>query len=115
MSMKNQRPSNPLTVQRNLKGILILSHVFLRWYVLQCKPGQKKKDYRGELEVRTSFTVKVVPENSNGEGSTQDLSNKKNKGSLQSLNKAAANLGGSLMSLGHKVSSLLTRLNPESR
>jgi len=74
-----------------------------RWYVLQCKPGQKKKEYRGELEVRTSFAVKVVSDNINAEGSTTDLSNKKNKGSLQSLNKAATNLGGSLISLGQKV------------
>jgi len=41
--------------------------------------------------------------NQNAEGSTADLTNKKNKGSLQSLNKAAASFGGSLMSLGQKV------------
>ena len=76
-----------------------------RWYPLQCKPGQKKSDYRGELEVRTSFTVKAVTNNANGggEGSTLDLANKKNKGSLQSLNKAASNFGGSLLRLGQKV------------
>ena len=31
-----------------------------RWYPLKCKPGQSKNDYRGDLEVRTAFTVKAV-------------------------------------------------------
>jgi len=75
---------------------------FFRWYPLQCKPGQKKSDYRGELEVRTSFTVKAVS-NAPADGSSLDLTNKKNKGSLQSLNKVASNFGGSLLSLGQKV------------
>ena len=64
-----------------------------------------KNDYRGELEVRTAFTVKAVTQNDIG--STADLSNKSkasHKGSLQSLNKAAANFGGSLLNLGQKVS-----------
>lgn len=85
-----------------------------RWYPLKCKPGQKKDDYRGELEVKTSFTVKAVDEDkqkrsSKGKevaGSVSDLAGSKkdkNKGSLQSLNKKAGALGGSLMSLGSKV------------
>ena len=78
-----------------------------RWYTLQCKPGQKKSDYRGELEVRTSFTVKAVS-NAQAEGSSLDLANKKNKGSLQSLNKVATNFGGSLLSLGQKVRQILS-------
>ena len=73
-----------------------------KWYPLKCKPGQTKNDYRGDLEVRTAFTVKAVTHNDSG--STTDLSNKsKHKGSLQSLNKAAANFGGSLLTLGQKV------------
>ena len=28
-----------------------------KWYPLQCKPGQSKTDYRGELEVRIEFKV----------------------------------------------------------
>lgn len=62
-----------------------------RWYKLMSKPGQEKKDKdRGELEVRTQFTVKA--------GSLSDLSKKdKNK---SSLNNIASNKGGSLLSLG---------------
>ena len=72
-----------------------------KWYPLKCKPGQSKSDYRGDLEVRTAFTVKAVTQDT---GSTADLSHKsKHKGSLQSLNKAASNFGGSLLNLGQKV------------
>ena len=53
--------------------------------------------------MRTSFTVKAVTNNAAGEGSILDLAAKKNKGSLQSLNKVASNFGGSLLSLGQKV------------
>ena len=63
-----------------------------RWYKLQSKPGhEKKKDKdRGELEIRTSFTVKA--------GSIGDLSKKdKNKSSLSNI---ANGVGGSLLSLG---------------
>lgn len=63
-----------------------------RWYKLQSKPGHdKKKDKdRGELEIRTSFTVKA--------GSIGDLSKKdKNKSSLSNI---AGGVGGSLLSLG---------------
>ncbi|KAG5684100.1 hypothetical protein PVAND_013348 [Polypedilum vanderplanki] len=62
-----------------------------RWYKLQSKPGQEKKDKdRGELEVRTAFTVKA--------GSLSDLSKKdKTKSSLSNI---ANNVGGSLLSLG---------------
>jgi hypothetical protein len=48
-------------------------YIYYRWYPLQCKPGQKKSDYRGELEVRTSFTVKAVTNSGTGEGSILDL------------------------------------------
>lgn len=62
-----------------------------RWFKLLSKPGQDKKDKdRGELEVRTQFTVKA--------GSLSDLSKKdKNKSSLSNI---ANNVGGSLLSLG---------------
>ncbi|XP_070491755.1 rab11 family-interacting protein 2 isoform X2 [Chironomus tepperi] len=62
-----------------------------RWFKLQSKPGQEKKDKdRGELEVRTSFTVKA--------GSLSDLSKKdKNKSSLSNI---TGSVGGSLLSLG---------------
>jgi len=68
------------------------------WYTLQCKPGQNKTGYRGELEVKIGFTVRAC--DSVG-GSTADLA-KKNKGSMSSLNKVAGNIGGSLLSLGGK-------------
>lgn len=62
-----------------------------RWFKLLSKPGQEKKDKdRGDLEIRTAFTVKA--------GSLSDLSKKdKNK---SSLNNIAGNKGGSLLSLG---------------
>lgn len=57
-----------------------------RWYKLQSKPGQEKKaKERGELEVRTAFTVKA--------GSLSDLSKKEK-------NKSSNNIAGSLLSLG---------------
>ena len=58
-----------------------------RWYTLKCKPGQSKNDYRGDLEVRTAFTVKAVDKDSDKLGSTADLSSKSKRGSLTSLNK----------------------------
>lgn len=62
-----------------------------RWYKLMSKPGQEKKDKdRGDLEIRTAFTVKA--------GSLSDLSKKdKNKSSLSNI---AGGVGGSLLSLG---------------
>lgn len=62
-----------------------------RWHKLLSKPGQEKKDKdRGELELRTQFTVKA--------GSLSDLSKKdKNKSSLSNI---ASSVGGSLLSLG---------------
>lgn len=62
-----------------------------RWFKLQSKPGQEKKEKdRGEIEVRTAFTVKA--------GSLSDLSKKeKNKSSLSNI---AGGVGGSLLSLG---------------
>lgn len=61
-----------------------------RWFKLQSKPGKEKKKERGELEVRIAFTVKA--------GSLTDLSKKeKNKSSISNL---AANVGGSLLSIG---------------
>ena len=57
-----------------------------RWYPLQCKPGQNKTDYRGELEVKIGFTVRA---SNNMGGSTADLA-RKNKGSISSLNKVAS-------------------------
>lgn len=62
-----------------------------RWYKLLSKPGQEKKEKdRGELEVRTAFTVKA--------GSLSDLSKKeKTKSSLSNI---AGGVGGSLLSLG---------------
>jgi len=110
-----------LTVlHRNLIGVdEFLGHVALplkdfdvyerpktRWYELKCKPGQSKKGYRGELEVRIGFTVKASE--SLG-GSTSDLS-KKNKGSMSSLNKVAGTIGGSLMSLGNKEKKNIKKL-----
>ena len=52
-------------------------HLFLwyRWYPLKCKPGQNKTDYRGDLEVRVSFTVKAVQNQDHG-GSTASIANK---------------------------------------
>lgn len=62
-----------------------------KWYKLLSKPGQEKKDKdRGDLEVRTAFTVKA--------GSLSDLSKKdKTKSSMTNI---ANNVGGSLLSLG---------------
>jgi Rab11 family-interacting protein 1/2/5 len=61
-----------------------------RWYKLHSKPGKEKKKERGDLEVRTAFTVKA--------GSLSDLSKKeKNKSSLSNI---AHNVGGSLLSIG---------------
>jgi len=68
------------------------------WYPLECKPGQKKTDYRGDLEVKIGFTVRA---SESVGGSVADLT-KKNKGSISSLNKVAGNIGGSLLSLGGK-------------
>lgn len=60
-----------------------------RWFKLLSKPGHDKKDKdRGELELRTAFTVKA--------GSLSDLS-KKDKNKLSVGNVAG---GGSLLSLG---------------
>jgi len=69
-----------------------------KWYTLKCKPGKAKTDYRGELEVRTGFTVRA---NNTVGGSVADLT-KKNKGSVSSVNKVAGSIGGSLMSIGSK-------------
>uniref|UniRef100_A0A0K8TMX5 Protein kinase c conserved region 2 n=1 Tax=Tabanus bromius TaxID=304241 RepID=A0A0K8TMX5_TABBR len=62
-----------------------------KWYKLESKPGQEKKDKdRGELEVRTMFTVVS--------GSLSDLSKKeKHKSSIGQL---ASSVGGSLLSIG---------------
>lgn len=82
-----------------------------KWYTLKCKPGQSKNDYRGDLEVRTAFTVKAVSNDAAAADSTADLSNKsKHKGSLQSLNKAAANFGGSLLNIGQKEKKHLKKI-----
>ena len=81
-----------------------------RWYSLKCKPGQNKNDYRGELEVRTAFTVKAVDRDSDKLGSTADISSKAKRGSLTSLNKAVGNIGGSLMSLGQKEKKNIKKL-----
>jgi len=72
--------------------------VYDSWYPLECKPGQKKTEYRGELEVKIGFTVRA---SESVGGSVADLT-KKNKGSISSLNKVAGNIGGSLLSLGGK-------------
>ena len=48
-----------------------------RWYPLLCKPGQRKTEYRGELEVTVGFTVRA------SQGRRDSVS----KGSLSSLNK----------------------------
>jgi len=69
-----------------------------KWYPLGCKLGQKKSDYRGDIEVKVGFTI--VASDKIG-GSEIDLSKKK-KGSSSSINKVAGNIGGSLMSLGKK-------------
>jgi len=81
-----------------------------KWYPLKCKPGQSKNDYRGDLEVRTAFTVKAVDKDSDKLGSTADLSSKNTRGSLISLNKAVGNIGGSLMSLGQKEKKNIKKL-----
>jgi len=93
-----------------LKDFDVYDRPRTKWYKLQCKPGQGKNDYRGELEVRTAFTVKATQ---NEIGSTADLSGKSknsHKGSLQSLNKAAANFGGSLLNLGQKEKKHLKKI-----
>ena len=85
--------SNSFKIVKRIKNNLSLNFGFV----------SGKNDYRGELEVRTAFTVKATQ---NEIGSTADLSGKSknsHKGSLQSLNKAAANFGGSLLNLGQKV------------
>lgn len=104
-----------------------------RWYNLQCKPGQNKTGYRGELEVsrkifeisflkifwflfhqnfacqvKIGFTVKANDTASTA-GSVSDLT-KKARGSISSLNKVAGSLGGSLLSLGGKEKKNLARL-----
>ncbi|XP_055370846.1 uncharacterized protein PF3D7_1120600 isoform X2 [Condylostylus longicornis] len=62
-----------------------------KWFKLQSKPGQEKKDKeRGELEVRINFTVKA--------GSLSDLSKKEKHKS--SFNQLASSVGGSLLSIG---------------
>ncbi|XP_063840118.1 rab11 family-interacting protein 1-like isoform X1 [Scylla paramamosain] len=64
-----------------------------RWHKLRGKPEKDRKKgekERGELEVRVAFTVKS--------GSLLDVTDKKKNKSITSLK----NLGGSLMSLGHK-------------
>jgi len=82
-----------------------------KWYQLKCKPGQNKNDYRGELEVRTAFTVKAVDtRDSDKLGSTAEISSKAKQGSLISLNKAVGNIGGSLMSLGQKEKKNIKKL-----
>ena len=56
--------------------------LWYRWYPLKCKPGQNKTDYRGDLEVRVSFTVKAVQNQDHG-GSTASIANKnKHKGRI---------------------------------
>ena len=78
-----------------MKILVFMPHIMVsrvRWYPLQCKPGQSKTDYRGELEVRLEFTVKA---SENVGGSVSDLRNKK-KGSLSNV------VGGSLMNIGSK-------------
>ena len=90
---------------------IFISNDFLpRWYPLKCKPGQNKNDYRGDLEVRTAFTVKAVDRDSDKLGSTADISSKAKRGSLTSLNKAVGNFGGSLMSLGQKEKKNIKKL-----
>lgn len=81
-----------------LKDFDVYERPKTKWYPLKCKPGKTKTEYRGELEVKTGFTVKA---NNTVGGSVADLT-KKNKGSISSLNKVAGNIGGSLMSLGSK-------------
>ena len=78
-----------------MKILVFMPHIMVsrvRWYPLQCKPGQSKTDYRGELEVRLEFTVKA---SEHVGGSVSDLRNKK-KGSLSNV------VGGSLMNIGSK-------------
>ena len=61
-----------------------------RWFNLQSKLGHDKKDKdRGELEIRTAFTVKA--------GSLSDLSKKETNKS--SSNNVSFGFGGSLLSL----------------
>jgi hypothetical protein len=75
--------------ERCLNGFLIFFFL-CRWYQLKCKPGQNKNDYRGELEVRTAFTVKAVDtRDSDKLGSTAEISSKAKQGSLISLNKVS--------------------------
>ncbi len=78
-----------------------------KWYPLKCKPGQNKTEYRGELEVRTSFTVKSTSGSGKDIGSTSDLASHKkdkHKGSLSSIKEKKEKMGGSLMVLPSKVS-----------
>jgi hypothetical protein len=78
---------------------------------LKCKPGQTKNDYRGDLEVRTSFTVKSVDQKDPDKlGSTADINSKAKRGSLTSLNVAVNTFGGSLMSLGQKEKKNIKKL-----
>ena len=93
MFMRNQKPGKQET-----PPFLPSYSLFDSWYPLECKPGQKKTDYRGELEVKIGFTVRA---SESVGGSVADLT-KKNKGSISSLNKVAGNIGGSLLSLGGK-------------
>ena len=34
-----------------------------KWYQLQCKPGQEKTDYRGALQIETSFVLEKLCDN----------------------------------------------------
>ena len=57
-------------LHRHIVGVYIcflyltFTLMYYRWYPLKCKPGQSKNDYRGDLELRTSFTVKAVDRDS---------------------------------------------------
>ncbi|CAL8104819.1 unnamed protein product [Orchesella dallaii] len=71
-----------------------------RWYSLKCKPGQDKSNYRGEIEVRVSFTVQSGV---TAAGSLTELKKDGIRASFGQLSqKVGSSIGGSLLSLKGK-------------
>ena len=86
-----------------------------KWYLLKCKPSQNKTDYRGDVEVTLSFLAKSFsPTTDKGRSFLNVNDSRKNKGSLQSLDKFTTKIGGSLISLGHNEKRLWKKKNKGS-
>lgn len=71
-----------------------------KWYSLKCKPGQEKTNYRGDMEVRVSFTVQSGV---TAAGSLSELKKDGIRASFGQLSqKVGSSIGGSLLSLKGK-------------